>query len=129
MLSNAYFLAKFRFDTAENEPAKNLQNLLISPILLPLTPKKQPRYDMQKSRSTPWRDWPKASGRHSGRPGISTPKNRSRAAYSALPRSVQPLSPAAAVSAIKLTNATNYVCSKSKLERIFLKFYFVSNFF
>ena len=25
-LSNAYFLAKFRFDTAENEPAKNLQN-------------------------------------------------------------------------------------------------------
>ena len=32
MLSNAYFLAKFRFDTAENEPAKNL------PILLTLTP-------------------------------------------------------------------------------------------
>ena len=26
MLSNAYFLAKFRFDTAENEPNKNLQN-------------------------------------------------------------------------------------------------------
>ena len=26
MLSNAYFLAKFRFDTAENEPAKNLPN-------------------------------------------------------------------------------------------------------
>ena len=26
MLSNAYFLAKFRFDNAENEPAKNLQN-------------------------------------------------------------------------------------------------------
>ena len=26
MLSNAYFLAKFRFDTAENEPAKNMQN-------------------------------------------------------------------------------------------------------
>ena len=25
MLSNAYFLAKFRFDTAENDPAKNLQ--------------------------------------------------------------------------------------------------------
>ena len=25
MLSNAYFLAKFRFDTAENEPAKNLR--------------------------------------------------------------------------------------------------------
>ena len=39
MLSNGYFLAKFRFDTAENEPAKNLQNLLIFPILLTLTPK------------------------------------------------------------------------------------------
>ena len=26
MLSNEYFLAKFRFDTAENEPAKNLRN-------------------------------------------------------------------------------------------------------
>ena len=25
MLSNAYFLAKFSFDTAENEPAKRLQ--------------------------------------------------------------------------------------------------------
>ena len=28
MLSNAYFNAKFRFDTAENEPAKNLKNKL-----------------------------------------------------------------------------------------------------
>ena len=26
MMSNEYFLSKFRFDTAENEPAKNLQN-------------------------------------------------------------------------------------------------------
>ena len=26
MLSNAYFVARFCFDTAENEPAKNLQN-------------------------------------------------------------------------------------------------------
>ena len=26
MLSNAFFLAKFRFDTAEKEPAKKLQN-------------------------------------------------------------------------------------------------------
>ena len=39
MLSNAYFLVKFRFDTAENEPTKNLQNLLIFPILLTLTAK------------------------------------------------------------------------------------------
>ena len=29
MLSNAYFLAKFRFDTAENEPAKNLKKFKI----------------------------------------------------------------------------------------------------
>ena len=28
MLSNAYSLAKFRFDIAENEPSKNLQNLV-----------------------------------------------------------------------------------------------------
>ena len=34
MLSNAYFLAKIRFDTAETEPAKNLQNLKNLPILL-----------------------------------------------------------------------------------------------
>ena len=27
MLSNVYLLAKFRFDTAESEPAKNLQKL------------------------------------------------------------------------------------------------------
>ena len=41
MLSNAYFLAKFRFDTAENEPGKNMQkickNLL---ILLTVIPRK-----------------------------------------------------------------------------------------
>ena len=28
MLSNAYFVAKFRFDTAENEPAKNLHTFI-----------------------------------------------------------------------------------------------------
>ena len=33
------FLQKCRFDTAENEPAKNLQNFVIFPILL--TPKPQ----------------------------------------------------------------------------------------
>ena len=31
MLSNAYFVAKFRFDTAENEPAKNLQKFCKNP--------------------------------------------------------------------------------------------------
>ena len=34
MLSNAYFLAKFRFDTAENEPAKNSQNFAIFGLML-----------------------------------------------------------------------------------------------
>ena len=38
MLSNAYFLAKFRFDKAENEPAKNLQQFANFPNLLILTP-------------------------------------------------------------------------------------------
>ena len=43
MLSNAYFLAKFRFDTAENEPAKNLQKIanfanFANPNPLTLTP-------------------------------------------------------------------------------------------
>ncbi len=32
MLSNAYFPAKFCFDTAENEPAKNLQKFAKLPI-------------------------------------------------------------------------------------------------
>ena len=35
MLSNAYFVAKFRFDTAENEPAQNLQNFAKPQILAP----------------------------------------------------------------------------------------------
>ena len=46
MLSNAYFLENFRFDAAENEPAKNLQNFAkICPNFAnfanpnPLTPK------------------------------------------------------------------------------------------
>ena len=38
MLSNAYFLAKFRFDTAENEPAKNLQNVAKKKANLPNRP-------------------------------------------------------------------------------------------
>ena len=49
MLSNAYFLAKFRFDTAENEPAKNLQNFAKKianlPILLLASPSNQSSRD------------------------------------------------------------------------------------
>ena len=46
MLSNAYFLAKFRFDTAENEPVKNSQNFakiaVYSPFGLGAAPKAAP---------------------------------------------------------------------------------------
>ena len=42
MLSNAYFLAKFRFDTAENEPAKNLQKFANFADPNPLTRKVSP---------------------------------------------------------------------------------------
>ena len=42
MLSNAYFLAKFRFDTAENEPAKNLQKIANFANFAPLTSKAPP---------------------------------------------------------------------------------------
>ena len=47
MLSNAYFLAKFRFDTAENEPAKNLQKFVKFQILqnLPILLTPSPRSD------------------------------------------------------------------------------------
>ena len=37
MLSNEYFVAKFRFDTAENEPAINLQKFANFANLNPLT--------------------------------------------------------------------------------------------
>ena len=36
MLLNADFFAKFRIDTAENEPAKNLQNFTNKPQAAPL---------------------------------------------------------------------------------------------
>ena len=43
MLSNAYFLAKFRFDTAENEPAQNLQNFANFPNFANPNPQQDPR--------------------------------------------------------------------------------------
>ena len=39
MLSNAYFLANFRFDTAENEPAKNWQKFANFPNFANPTPR------------------------------------------------------------------------------------------
>ena len=43
MLSNAYFLAKFRFDTAENGPAKNLQKLKFANFPNSANPNPTPR--------------------------------------------------------------------------------------
>ena len=48
MLSNAYFRAKIRFDTAENEPDKNLQKFSNLPILLTLAPSRvRPAWDRE----------------------------------------------------------------------------------
>ena len=58
MLSNAYFLAKFRFDTAKNEPAKNLQNLPMLPHL---------RRRGARRRGDP-REAPEGRGAHRPRP-------------------------------------------------------------
>ena len=76
MLSNAYFLAKFRFDTAENEPAKNLQNFADFPILLirlpevdPTAPKRiDPSEGVSRRKVDPWQaKWDKST------PVISAP--------------------------------------------------------
>ena len=57
MLSNAYFLAKFRFDTAENEPAKKLRNLANFPNFAnpnPIAPGRSPRPSREPSPSGSW---------------------------------------------------------------------------
>ena len=65
MLSNAYLLAKIRFDTAENEPAKNLQNF---------------RKNFEKTARVPAAPWP-SSGRGGGRrPRAGRARGRGRAA-------------------------------------------------
>ena len=60
MLSNAYFLAKIRFDTAENEPAKNLQNFANFPdfanfhqVLVQLTKAAAELEETSRQGSTP----------------------------------------------------------------------------
>ena len=85
MLSNAYFLAKFRFDTAENEPAKNL---LIFLILLTLTPIPYPRTrdsdPNQRPRSRSGRS-PRSSS--APRSPAGSPRRRSRwSRFPGLPR-------------------------------------------
>ena len=70
MLSNAYFLAKFRFDTAENKPAKKLQNFAkFAPILLTLTP--DPRGGAGRDLLHPGREGHGDRGAHrrEGHPG------------------------------------------------------------
>ena len=61
MLSNAYFLAKFRFDTAENEPAKIstkfykiLQNSICQFCEGPGARARSPRLQRPKAHSAPW---------------------------------------------------------------------------
>ena len=49
MLSNAYFLAKFRFDTAENEPAKNLQKQIAN-FATSATPRCLVRSEKERAR-------------------------------------------------------------------------------
>ena len=67
MLSNAYFLAKFRFDTAENEPAKNLQNFakfanFADPNPLTLGPATAPDRTTTRRVGFPPRNEAKAAG-------------------------------------------------------------------
>ena len=57
MLSNAYFLAKFRFGTAENEPAKSLQNLANFPNFANLTPATEVMYGSKEDPDTARRVW------------------------------------------------------------------------
>ena len=56
MLSNAYFLANFRFDTAEKEPAKKLQNFANFPnFAIPLSYKVDKFADAQGALPEPAR--------------------------------------------------------------------------
>ena len=63
MLSNAYFLAKFRFDTAENEPAKNLQKFGDFPNFSVQTPTTVPASLRSGDRGEELRSRPGWTGR------------------------------------------------------------------
>ena len=96
MLSNAYFLAKFRFDTAENEPAKNLQNFakfanFADPNPLTLTP--NPNSKRAASGSSGGRSWRTAQAK--------------------------PEDLVTAIKELSTEEVANYVFSNSALERIF----------
>ena len=75
MLSKAYFLAKFRFDTAENEPAKIYKILLIFPILLTLTP--HPSSPSPRGRGVQHRDAAGAGAGRRVRAGAAEPRGES----------------------------------------------------
>ena len=53
MLSNAHFLAKFRFDTAENEPAQNLKKKSVHPNHNPKTAGEVPSKDAPRDGRRP----------------------------------------------------------------------------
>ena len=102
MLSNAYFLAKFRFDTAENEPAKNLLNLLIVTINC-----------CQFSGISPPRLWP-----YLGEPGCFQAAGSARGRLA--PRGVRCAARGPGHEhADQPEVARPYVYSNSKLDRIF----------
>ena len=107
MLSNAYFLAKFRFDTVENEPAKNLQNFannflnFANPNLLTLTPQAAGSRSCSALRMA----------------GLPQPRAAALLGLWALLGA-----PRAALGAE--TCACDYVFSNSELERIFSNNYF-----
>ena len=92
MLSNAYFLAKFRFDTGENEPAKNLQNFAN------LRPRGAARQGGAYPRlERPGGDRRPAPGRRRARGGLGE----------------------ASLAFRSRRKARTYVCPNSKSERIF----------
>ena len=77
MLSNAYFLAKFRFDAAENEPAKNLQKFAnFAQFANPNPPNRSgPRRPLRpRPRAAPGARGPGGRPRRAQPPGRAAPR-------------------------------------------------------
>ena len=122
MLSNAYFLAKFRFDTAENESANNLQILQQNTCYfckLSFCKKKTQFFLQNKLNFRP------ASGYAAGASATLPPRfqvRRGRPRGGPLREADRAVPPPPV--------HFSMVCSNSKVERIFRNGYFlVSNFF
>ena len=114
MLSNAYFIAKFRFDTAENEPAKHLQNL---PILLTLTP-------LPGTGPTPWRC---TGGEISGSPRWSVRDRSTKSSMNQL--AVLPSRYLIGRDLAKLTKLAKFTKLSPKLSLHFFPYFFLFIFF